>query len=625
MNLRPKREFFEEIAQIMGIKQSFVEKDWYVVQIIKIITGIWHDDFDVIFTGGTTLSKAHKLLRRFSEDVDFRVLERKGNSTPISRSAFKSKVVDALRLGGFAIENDQIEARNKNRFFRMDIYYESYFPPAEALRPHILIEFTVKNIQLIPRYLPVSSFVNEIAKHSPEVARIGCIDPVESAADKLSAISWRIPDRVPGGQNDDPSLVRHIHDLAILKDAALRHNDFSKLVATSMQHDGARPKDVSISGSTASEKFQRMLTALHGDNNYAQEYKRFVGGMSYAAAEQTPGFTEAVDALENLVKVLSLDTNLKGAVMTQWQTIIPIRGIDLRQDQRFDFADGMTLDTLPNWVPNHPWLEMLDDSIKQLVKKATHGFIINYEAEALGSPDPAWQGPDLKSIQEVKYELAVLASFALWLSCPSPVRPICVLHAAHVDEDPTVRQIKPCPRVFHHPKDSNRAPSTKDIKQAQRLHSSLAQLQRGEGSEWNAFQAIWAALQTHVDIIRYFLFWVALESLFGPDDGINISQKLSQRIAAFLAKDHNEAQELSAKVKKGYKFRSTIAHGRWKANPDSETLLAHVETIARDSLMYVLLDNNLLKTFSGTGKDREKYLDGLAPGGGPGATSQGGK
>lgn len=46
MNLRPKRELFEEIARIMGVAQPFVEKDWYDVQIIGIIAGIRHDDFD---------------------------------------------------------------------------------------------------------------------------------------------------------------------------------------------------------------------------------------------------------------------------------------------------------------------------------------------------------------------------------------------------------------------------------------------------------------------------------------------------------------------------------------------------------------------------------------------------
>ena len=306
MNLRPERELFEEIAQVMGIDQSFVEKDWYVVQIIGIIAGIQHDDFEVIFAGGTSLSKAHKLLRRFSEDVDFRVQARKGRATRRSLSAFKRKVADAIRLGGFTVEDHQVKARDENRFFSIDLHYESYFPPGEALRPHILIELTAKDVQLPPLYLPVSSFVNDVAKRSPEVARIGCIDPVESAADKLSAIAWRIPDRARGGQDDDPFLVRHIHDLAILKDAALQHGAFSGMVATSMRHDSARPRnDVSISGLTASEKFQRMLAALQSDNEYAQEYKRFVSGVSYAAPEQTPGFTEAVDALQSLVKALS--------------------------------------------------------------------------------------------------------------------------------------------------------------------------------------------------------------------------------------------------------------------------------------------------------------------------------
>ena len=40
MNLRPKRELVEEIAQIMGIAQSFVEKDWDVVHIIALIAEI---------------------------------------------------------------------------------------------------------------------------------------------------------------------------------------------------------------------------------------------------------------------------------------------------------------------------------------------------------------------------------------------------------------------------------------------------------------------------------------------------------------------------------------------------------------------------------------------------------
>ena len=80
--------------------------------------------------------------------------------------------------------------------------------------------------------------MNDVAKHPPEITHIGCIDPAESAADKLSAIAWRILDRVRGGEDDDQYLVRHLHDLAILEDAALQYGAFSGLVAISMQHDG---------------------------------------------------------------------------------------------------------------------------------------------------------------------------------------------------------------------------------------------------------------------------------------------------------------------------------------------------------------------------------------------------
>jgi hypothetical protein len=50
------------------------------------------------------------------------VLERKGRSTRNSRSAFRRNVIDALRLGGFIIEDRQVKARDENRFFSIDLY-----------------------------------------------------------------------------------------------------------------------------------------------------------------------------------------------------------------------------------------------------------------------------------------------------------------------------------------------------------------------------------------------------------------------------------------------------------------------------------------------------------------------
>lgn len=306
MNQRPKKDLLTEVATLKGMKESFVEKDWLVTQVISIIKGINKEGFEAVFSGGTALSKAHNLLFRFSEDVDFRVLCAPELRTRKALSGFKHAVVDALRIGGFAIEDRHVKARDENRFFAIDLKYETAFPRADALRPHIQIEMTARDIQLPHIALPVSSFLNELAKQPPEVPAIGCIDPIESAADKLSAIAWRIPDRVRGDQYDDPSIVRHIHDLSMLKDRALAHSGFAGLVANSMQEDDSRAKnDASLEGMAMSEKLAKMLVVLDTDAAYPDEYRRFVEDVSYAKSGKAPDFASAVHAVRELVKAVS--------------------------------------------------------------------------------------------------------------------------------------------------------------------------------------------------------------------------------------------------------------------------------------------------------------------------------
>jgi hypothetical protein len=144
-----------------------------------------------------------------------------------------------------------------------------------------------------------------VTKKPAEVSRIACIDPVESAADKLSALAWRIPDRVRGGQEDDPALVRHIHDLALLKEFAFADKNFSSLVAASMQDDDRRSKNnPSFVGLTMQEKFRQMLQILETDTKYRDEYELFVKSVSYAAEGEVPDFAEAVRAVHTLVQLI---------------------------------------------------------------------------------------------------------------------------------------------------------------------------------------------------------------------------------------------------------------------------------------------------------------------------------
>jgi len=92
---------------------------------------------------------------------------------------------------------------------------------------------------------------------------------VENSCDKLSALTWRIPNRVRGQENGDPDIVRHIHDFSILSDYAIRHPAFKKLVIETIDNDDLR--SLKISGLPLKTKFDKMLEILSSEVEYKKE------------------------------------------------------------------------------------------------------------------------------------------------------------------------------------------------------------------------------------------------------------------------------------------------------------------------------------------------------------------
>ncbi len=62
----------------LGLPADFIRKDYFVTKAIRLLTHIQNDYFELIFQGGTSLSKGYGLINRLSEDVDFRVRLKSG-------------------------------------------------------------------------------------------------------------------------------------------------------------------------------------------------------------------------------------------------------------------------------------------------------------------------------------------------------------------------------------------------------------------------------------------------------------------------------------------------------------------------------------------------------------------
>ncbi len=171
MSSSPDQALIEEVATVQGLAESFIEKDWFVTQVIRLLSEIHYEDFTLIFTGGTALSKAHRLIQRFSEDIDLRVVAPSlatlsQNQQRRALSDFKQNIVNQLGTF-FSIQPSQVTARNGNKFVAIELNYPTFYPPANALRPHILLELTVADLLLPAIPLPVASFIHPGGESSP--------------------------------------------------------------------------------------------------------------------------------------------------------------------------------------------------------------------------------------------------------------------------------------------------------------------------------------------------------------------------------------------------------------------------------------------------------------------------
>lgn len=61
--------FVSSVSQYMGLPEVYIEKDYWVTRSLKQLSESDISEY-VVFKGGTSLSKAHKLIQRFSEDID---------------------------------------------------------------------------------------------------------------------------------------------------------------------------------------------------------------------------------------------------------------------------------------------------------------------------------------------------------------------------------------------------------------------------------------------------------------------------------------------------------------------------------------------------------------------------
>lgn len=160
-----KAAIFTEIATQKGMKPFAVEKDWWVSRSLEIIFQMPIAKH-LVFKGGTSLSKAWKLINRFSEDIDLAIdaafFGFKGELGKNQRDKLR-KTAGAYTTGTFFEELKQafeakgfteldfiaIEAKDSDQDPRvLEIYYSNVIKPdTEYLLPRVQIEVSCRSLR----------------------------------------------------------------------------------------------------------------------------------------------------------------------------------------------------------------------------------------------------------------------------------------------------------------------------------------------------------------------------------------------------------------------------------------------------------------------------------------------
>ena len=122
-----------------GLRAAFIEKDYYVSEALRTLVQVAGDN--VIFKGGTSLSKGWNLIERFSEDIDI-FLDPQAYSPALGTNAIDrnlKKLRDAVTTVPLVFLKD--ESKTFGGFGRNDHFaYKSLFSAPGEVAPRVLLE-----------------------------------------------------------------------------------------------------------------------------------------------------------------------------------------------------------------------------------------------------------------------------------------------------------------------------------------------------------------------------------------------------------------------------------------------------------------------------------------------------
>ncbi len=216
------KPLLRETASDLNLPAVYIEKDYWVTRALKQLS---ESDIsnEIVFKGGTSLSKAHKIINRFSEDVDLAVLNIEQSGNQIKKLLKKTE--KTVTLGLTYHKNHKLES--KGSVFRKTVYD---YPKVTSsnnygdIKDTILIEVNSFTLPTPYSKQTINSYIGEylldknqeklIEEYSLHPFLVSVLDVERTLVEKLMGL-------IKHSYNASYELVltnkiRHIYDIALI-------------------------------------------------------------------------------------------------------------------------------------------------------------------------------------------------------------------------------------------------------------------------------------------------------------------------------------------------------------------------------------------------------------------------
>ena len=284
--LHNKKDTFEQLvlrtSEYLGVKAEIVEKDYFVTLFLKRIAAVMPD---IVFKGGTSLSKCYHIIKRFSEDT-----ERK-------RRQLKANIIQIINDLEFELTNpDAVKSRRDYNRYIID--YPSSLSAA-YLKEQLIVETAIYQRayptkvmsadSLIYQYLRENGYGDFIKQYDLEPFTLNVQTAERTMIDKMYALADYYL------LNTTTEHSRHIYDIYKLSEI-VTVDDTLKELALSVAEE-RRPHKMCLSVQNG-KNVTEILREVIDKKTYKEDYDTITVPLLFEAVS----YNTAVSALENILQ-----------------------------------------------------------------------------------------------------------------------------------------------------------------------------------------------------------------------------------------------------------------------------------------------------------------------------------